>query len=597
MASIFDKSLNKELLSAPIRLAIKTDKPEQWPAWNMDWADQQKAPRAYVAGRPKIRIVENGPVRVALEVTREAEGSTFVQTIRLGAGVAGDRVEFANVIDWKTSSANLKATFPLTAANPLATYNWDVGTIQRGNNDAKKFEVPSHQWIDLTDKSGTYGVTILTDCKNASDKPDDNTLRLTLLRTPGISERAGYADQATQDWGHHEFVYGLAGHSGNWRTAETDWEAQRLNQPLIAFESPRHPGALGKSFSLLTINNSRVRVLALKKAEESDEIIVRVVELNGDSQKNVRLTFPAAVARVREVNGQEQGLNGISTRIAGSSLITELGPYQLRTFAVKLAASRVKLTTPASQPVSLSYDQSIASNDATKSVGGFDSQGRALPAEMLPSEITYAGVRFNLAPAATGKANALTSKGQTINLPSGKFTRLYVLAASADGDQQATFRIGDRPVDLRIQNWGGFIGQWDDRNWKTKEIQIPPRTPPPGTPPDIAAQMARPRTRTDPYGEMTGITPGFIKRTPVAWFASHRHTADGVNEAYAYSYLFAYAIDVPAGARTLTLPNNDHIRILAMTVANEIGHVDPVQPLYDDLDSERRLGTNQNRER
>jgi alpha-mannosidase len=598
VTSIFDKSVDKELLAAPMRLAIKTDKPEQWPAWNMDWADQQKPPRAYVSGPAKIRIVENGPVRVAIEVGRETEGSTFVQTIRLSAGDAGNRVEFSNVIDWTTSGANLKATFPLTAANPLATYNWDVGTIQRGNNDEKKFEVPSHQWIDLTDKSGAYGVTILTDCKSASDKPDDSTLRLTLVRTPGISERAGYADQATQDWGHHEFVYGLAGHAGHWRAAQTDWQAQRLNQPLIAFESPKHPGALGRSFSLLTINNSRVRVLALKKAEESDEVIVRIVELSGEPQKNVRLNFPAPLVDAREVNGQEQTLfsrqdgvrHEVSARTAGAALITALGPYQLRTFALKLATPRVKLTPPQSQPVNLTYDQSVASNDATKSVGGFDAAGRALPAELLPNEIVYSSIRFNLAPAATGKTNALAAKGQTITLPPGKFTRLYVLAASADGDQKVTFRIGDRPVDLLIQNWGGFIGQWDDRNWKQKEIQIPPRTPPPGTPPDIAAQMQRPRTRIDPYGEMTGITPGFIKRAPVAWFASHCHTADGVNEAYSYAYLFAYAVDVPAGARTLTLPNNDRVRILAMTVANESGPVDPVQPLYDDLDSERRPG-------
>ncbi|MDQ2945969.1 MAG: alpha-mannosidase, partial [Acidobacteriota bacterium] len=45
IASVFDKQLNKELLSAPLRLAFQTDKPEQWPAWNMDWADQQKPPR------------------------------------------------------------------------------------------------------------------------------------------------------------------------------------------------------------------------------------------------------------------------------------------------------------------------------------------------------------------------------------------------------------------------------------------------------------------------------------------------------------------------------------------------------------------------
>ena len=104
-----------------------------------------------MSGAAQIRIVENGPVRVAIEVVRETEGSKFQQTVRLSAGDAGNRVEFSNVIDWHTSNANLKATFPLTAANPNATYNWDIGTIERGNNDERKFEVPSHQWFDLTD--------------------------------------------------------------------------------------------------------------------------------------------------------------------------------------------------------------------------------------------------------------------------------------------------------------------------------------------------------------------------------------------------------------------------------------------------------------
>ena len=93
--------------------------------------------------------------------------------------------------------------------------------------------------------------------------------------------------------------------------------------------------------------------------------------------------------------------------------------------------------------------------------------------------------------------------------------------------------------------------------------------------------MQRPRTRIDPYGEMLGITPGFIKRAPLAWFASHHHTVAGTNEAYAYSYLFAYTIDVPANATTLTLPNNDQIRILAITGSNERDTVRAAQPLYD----------------
>src|SRR4029077_18845758 len=116
-----------------IRLALKADTPTQWPAWNMDWSDQQKPPRSYVSGEAKIRVVENGPVRVAVEVSREGEGSKFVQTIRLSAGDAGNRVEFGNVIDWHSTEANLKAVFPLAASNKMATYNWDLGTVQRPN--------------------------------------------------------------------------------------------------------------------------------------------------------------------------------------------------------------------------------------------------------------------------------------------------------------------------------------------------------------------------------------------------------------------------------------------------------------------------------
>jgi alpha-mannosidase len=420
---------------------------------------------------------------------------------------------------------------------------------------------------------------VLSDCKNASDKPDDQTLRLTLLRTPGIAPRAGYADQATQDWGHHEFVYGLASHSGDWRSEQTDWQAERLNQPLIAFQSSRHPGGLGKSFSILRVSDSRVRVLALKKAEDSDEVIVRIVELDGRPATNVRLLFAAPVLSAREVNGQEQPL-GRAT-VNNGQLVTSLGRYQPRTFALKLAAPSIRMSSPRSEPIALDYDLDVATVDGEKSSAGFNGKGAALPAEMLPGEIAYGGITFHLA--GGDKPNAVVAKGQSIALPSG-LRRVYILAASAGEDQKAAFGIGLKSVDLTIPSWGGFIGQWDDRQWKQTEVQIPPRTPPPGTPPDIAAQLQRPRTRIDPYGQMIGITPGFIKRSALAWFASHHHTAAGTNEAYSYSYLFAYAIDVPANAEKLVLPANENIRILAITGSNERNKVMPAQPLYDTLE-------------
>ena len=559
--SIVDKKLGRAILAAPMRLALQTEKPHDWPAWNMDWTDQQKPPRAYAGGPAEMEVVESGPARVAVRVTRETEGSRFAQTVRLSAGDAGNRVEIDNDIDWKTPAAALKATFPLSASNSKATYNWEVGTIERGNNDPKKYEVPSHQWFDLTDRSGAYGVTVLSDCKYGSDKPDDNTLRLTLVYTPGLGEGNGrsYSDQTSQDWGHHRFIYGLASHAGDWRKEKSGWQALRLNQPLIAFQAPKHAGALGKRLSILTTSNDRVRVMALKKAEESDDVVVRVVEVDGKGADDVRIHFASPVTAARELNGQELTIGKAKT--LSGDLVTSLGAYAIRTFAVRLAPPHSPQAKPKYRTVSLPSDRLVASSDGAKSSPGFDDNGFALSAEMLPNDIAFAGIHFKL-----GK-DALVPRGQTIAIPPGK--RLYILAASANG--QRPMAIAGQ--DLTIQQWTGYIGQWDNRTWNRKEEVIPPRADaPPGAPPRKRVSL-----------EYTGLTPGFIKRDAIAWFASHRHTADGANEPYAYSYLFSYAVQLPAGARSVTLPDDASLRVMAMTVSDEGPPVQPAQPLYDTL--------------
>ncbi len=611
MSSIFDKQYNKEILSAPARLAIKDDTPEQWPAWNMDWSDEIKAPRAYVGGTPKVSVSENGPARVAVTITRQKDSSTFVQTVRLSAGDAGNRVEVKTSIDWHEPNAALKAMFPLAVSNDSATYNWDVGTIKRGTAYDRKFEVPSHQFIDLTDKSGAYGVTILTEKKNGSDKRDDHTIGLTLLLTPGISQGGrGYADQSSQDWGHHELTYGIAGHAGDYRAAGTDWQAWRLDAPLMSFVARNHEGSLGKSFSLIKVSNPRVRVLAMKRAELSNEYVVRVVELDGKPQQNVRLSFAAPVVRAREVNGQEQPISG-PTMVTKGELVASLTPFQVRSWAVTFGAPAAHVPPAASQAVALRYDLATATTDGTPSTGGFNAKGEALPAEMLPATLPYNGITFTLGPARTGAPNAMVARGQTLQLPAGHFTRAYVLAASADGDRVATFRAGAKPVELTIQDWGGYVGQWDNRIWKhvdptateiaqaqqqqaQRQAQMRTRIDSVaragGDTTALAAQARRAGGRGGPRGhdEYAGLTPAYIKPASIAWYASHKHDSAGANEFYEYSYLFAYPIDLPAGATSLTLPNDPSIRIMAVTATNETAPAVPAAPLHDTFGSKSR---------
>jgi len=588
VSSIVDKSQSKELLAAPIRLAISNDVPKVYPAWNMDFEDEQAAPRSYISGPAKISIKENGPVRVSIEVAREGEGSKFVQTISLSAGDPGNRVEFGNAIDWKTLSANLKATFSLSASNENATYNWDIGTIQRPNAFDRQFEVASHRWIDLSDKSETFGTTILTGFKNGSDKRGDNTIRLTLLRSPGIQPSnngrpQNYTDQANQDWGHHEFVFALAGHTSDWRQAQTDWQAYRLTDPPIAFETAKHAGVLGKEFSLLRISNSRVRVLALKKAEASDEVILRLVELDGKPASDVRISFAGPISAAREVNAQEQPVG--TANISDGALVTSFSPYQPRTFALRLAPASAKLNAIQSQPVTLHYDLAVASNDDTKITnGGFDGKGNAIPAEMLPTQLNYHDVQFNLAPAKTGSPNAVVARGQTIDLPTGRHNRVYILAAAAGGDQTSAFHVGNRSVNLNIQDWTGFIGQWDTRIWKSHDDRNWNISANHAVWPAADVQEREHRAPSPRYpDDYVGLTPGYVKPAGLAWYASHRHTSDGLNEPYEYSYLFAYSIGLANNERAITLPDNEKIKILAISVVEENPEVTPAQPLYDTL--------------
>src|SRR6202007_2822430 len=120
--------------------------------------------------------------------------------------------------------------------------------------------------------------------------------------------------------------------AGDWRQGQTDWQAYRLSSPLIAFETEKHGGALGNRFSLVSVSNPRIRVLALKKAEMSDEVILRMVDLDGKPEENVRVKFAGPITEARAVNGQEQPLG--SATVTDGALETSFKPYEPETFAL-----------------------------------------------------------------------------------------------------------------------------------------------------------------------------------------------------------------------------------------------------------------------
>ena len=562
ISGITDKKQGRELLSKPARLEFQHESPQKEPSWNMFWTDRKNPPFDFMNREVSVKMVENGPVRVTFEVRRKGQNSAITQLVSLSAGEAGKRIEVANAIDWQSTGVCLKAAFPFTAENENATYNLGTGTVQRNTNHEFKFEVPSKLWFDLTDKSGKFGVSVLEDCKYGSDKPDNNTLRLTLLYTPDAHKCPTWLYQSSQDWGIQDMKYGLYSHSGNWSESETQWQAEFLNKPLIAFETTKHAGAMGSPFSLLKISSPKVGLMALKKAESGDFYIARFNELSGNDITGVSVSLPSNIQEAWEVNGQEQKIGAADFK--GKALNFDLSHYTIRSFAVKLA--------PLSQPeftqsaVDLEYDQDVMSFDNNRTDGNMVTKYdptdhgnvRNYPAEMIPAELVSEGVKFRMGNRADLQKNAVSCRGQEIKLPEGDFHRVYLLASATD-ETTGVFRINGKSTELSVAAWSGMIGQHYDRQFDIDGYTV--------------------RNIKDPY----------LKQDNIAWFASHWHFGYPTrNEPYSYCYLFKYEIVLTPGARTLTLPDNDRIKIFAITVAKSVGDIVQVlQPLGDDFKEKR----------
>jgi alpha-mannosidase len=135
-----------------------------------------------------------------------------------------------------------------------------------------------------------------------------NTLCLTLLYTPVQRITAAYVEQRTQDWGRHEFVYASAVIAAIGERASPIGKRHVLDNRCSP-SAPRRIRQVGRQFSLLRSSSDQVMVRTVKLAEDNDQVIVRLQELNGTPARNVRVSASADLKTASQVNGLERAPN------------------------------------------------------------------------------------------------------------------------------------------------------------------------------------------------------------------------------------------------------------------------------------------------
>lgn len=537
LATVIDKKNNINVLDAPIKMAGLSDVGElPYPAWEMRKKDIDREPE-FFANSPEFEIIEAGPARIAIKVSRELDHSFIDQIIYLESG--GEFIRVENTVDWRNRRTMLKAVFPFSCYNKTASYDLGLGVIKRENNSEKLYEVPAQKWADITAGSGKYGVSVFSDCKYGWDKPSSNTLRLTCLHTP----TGAFTKQARQDLldiGRNNFAFGIFSHEGGFANG-TQRQSEIFQKPLIAYQtSSRREGSLESGYSFLKINNENAILRCCKLAEDGDGIIVRVNEGSGEALKNVELTFAARILEASECLANEQAIKKADSK--SKKLKFDLAPYGIKTFRIKLEAPDKK-GRENFKKLDLEYNsKGFTKNESMRNVI-LQGSGCSLPAELCSQGFTAGSVSFKM-PDTQASSDVMVARGQTIDLPKS-MTKLYIAAASTLGDRDATFYLDGREKQIKIAAMTEHYGNWDMAGLNIKAAH---------------------------------------KNAPIAFEFTHTHHPEGdIPNGKAYFYL--YELDI-RNAKTLTLPEDNRIIILAMTAVKKFSNTKRATRLIDEIPTE-----------
>lgn len=341
VTSLFDKKTMTESLALPETdsggpksmicgnlLQAFQDKPKAWDAWNVD-ADFEKV-HWDITTADEVKLVESGPLRAILRVKQHFQKSSFVRDIIVTAG--SPRVDVKTSVDWNEKHILLKVGFPLSSHNDKATFEIPYGSIERPTTrntpaEQAKFEVPALQWADISDAK--HGLSLLNDCKYGYDSKG-NVLRLSLLRSPEWPDP--HADE-----GHHEFTYSVYPHAGTWRDALTVREGYNLNYPLLTLQAQKHTGSLSATHSFVQTEQQNVVITALKKAEDSEDLVLRFYEWAGKSG-DIRLQLSVLVQSAQDVSLMEKPAGSLA--VQGEVVIVPTKPYEIRTVQVRVASQK-----------------------------------------------------------------------------------------------------------------------------------------------------------------------------------------------------------------------------------------------------------------
>jgi len=305
-------------------LQVLLEKPHPMSAWVIGAISRVEN----LIDNPEIEVIEEGPVLGRVRIKNKYDQSDIVQEISMYRMM--DRLDIKTVLNWNQKaddenlSPMLKASFTPILGNTTATYDIPFGKIERA---ADGREYPAQKFVDISDNE--YGLSILSDTKSGFDVKG-NTVRITMIRT-------SYEPDPDPDRGVHDFIYSIYPHKGSFTQGNTIKRGYELNFPLVACNIPKEKpgGQLSGEKSFLEVSGDNLVVTSFKKAEENNDMILRVYESKGKNSRG-KISLGFDVEGVEESDLMEKPLPKSKAIIKNGQIIFDLKPFEIKTFRLKL---------------------------------------------------------------------------------------------------------------------------------------------------------------------------------------------------------------------------------------------------------------------
>jgi alpha-mannosidase len=330
-----------------------------------------------LSSKPDIELIESGPlfssysIAYKMQIPRkldEGKGN-YIRRLDADGDDAGRSEQTAEVaikseiclardskgVTIKTTVNNtcedhrLRVMFPthINARNSAAEEPFDVveRPIDRGPESPwRNTWNPTHpqqRFVDVSD--GQVGLAILNDGLKEYEVTDNHsrTIALTLLRAFEVAlttvawrwERHPEM-KGSQSLGMHEYRYMIYPHEGDWEKGKVMTEADRLNVSLIPVQAGPYQGTLPKSMSFIEMQPSNLKISAIKRAEKSDQIIVRIYNPTSEIVEG-KLTMFKKPIKVRLLNLNEEEVEDNELVLSDYHINLQAKPRKIVTIAIE----------------------------------------------------------------------------------------------------------------------------------------------------------------------------------------------------------------------------------------------------------------------